>query len=412
MRIVFAITQSMESPYGVGRALPLAHALAATGDEVHIVALHHDLANAPHRHYIDGEVHIHYVGQMHVRKVGDDTLYFGLLDLLRVLLAATLAMTRALIQLRPDLIHLGKPHPQNVVAGLIASRLPRRPLILDYDDLEAESNRTSGKWQRTLLDWMERLAPPIVDGVTVHSSFLRNRLLASGVDPDRIHTLPSAVELQRFAAPDAAAVANWRQRLPTNAPIVLYVGTLSLANHPVHLLLAAFAILRTRVPDAQLVIAGGGKDIDFLRALAKGYAIADSTHFLGRVPAAEIPALYAFAHLTVDPVFDDNTARARWPLKIIESLAAGVPVATGNVGERRAMLADQTGAIAGATVQPGNAHALAEAMHALLSKTPDEYATLNKLCHTIALRYRADTVAAHLRTWYLAFATRSEKGAQ
>ncbi|MDW8147516.1 MAG: glycosyltransferase [Roseiflexaceae bacterium] len=60
---------------------------------------------------------------------------------------------------------------------------------------------------------------------------------------------------------------------------------------------------------------------------------------------------------------DTPAAAARSPLKIVESMAAGVPVVTGNVGDRREIISDA----AGLTVPPGDAQALADGIATLLT---------------------------------------------
>jgi glycosyltransferase involved in cell wall biosynthesis len=57
------------------------------------------------------------------------------------------------------------------------------------------------------------------------------------------------------------------------------------------------------------------------------------------------------------------TARARCPLKILESLAMGTPVVTGDAGDRREMLQDGA---AGKLVAPGHVEALADGITHLL----------------------------------------------
>jgi glycosyltransferase involved in cell wall biosynthesis len=69
------------------------------------------------------------------------------------------------------------------------------------------------------------------------------------------------------------------------------------------------------------------------------------------------------AKVTVDPVHDDPVARARCPLKIVESLALGTPVVTGDVGDRREMLDNGQ---AGLLVSPGQAGALAAGLAQIL----------------------------------------------
>jgi glycosyltransferase involved in cell wall biosynthesis len=71
-----------------------------------------------------------------------------------------------------------------------------------------------------------------------------------------------------------------------------------------------------------------------------------------------MPGYLSLAHCTVDPVRDSPAARARSPLKIAESLARGVPVVTGDVGDRRETLLGDVRC--GVIVAPGDPRALAD----------------------------------------------------
>ena len=108
-----------------------------------------------------------------------------------------------------------------------------------------------------------------------------------------------------------------------------------------------------------------------------------------------MPAYLALAACSVDPVSDDAVAAARSPLKIVESLAAGVPVVTGDVGDRAETLAHDAGVL----VRPGDAHALAGGIAALLEDRPlqlrlaagarerAEAYRWNRLAHVWAIAY-------------------------
>ena len=421
MRIVFLLTTSLDSPYGGGRCWPFARELARRGHDVHVAALHHDWvifrrAGGRLCERRDG-VWVRYVGQMHVRKRGSATTYFGPLQLLWVLATGTLGLLWTALKLRADLYHIGKPHPQNSLAGLLTARLLHRPVLLDYDDLEAESNRTSNGLQRRVLNWLETHVPRWVDGVTTHASFLAQRLLSLGVPSENILRLPNAVDEEWFVDASVADGLPVEGQPPTatTAPLILYVGTLSLANHPVDLLLRAFAELVDHEDDsfcATLRLVGGGPDIDGLRQLARDLRIADRCDFLGRVARADVPAHFAQATVSVDPVLDDDTARARWPLKIVESLAAGVPVITGDVGNRREMLGllpgDQP---AGVIVPPGEVEALARALRALLAE-PAQQTRLRANCRARAQRYQTAALTSALLTFYQAVCLRSGRPRQ
>lgn len=400
MRIAFLTTTSLESPYSLGRCFPFARQLAALGHDVHIVALHHDLNSTVVRQFQMEQVWIHYVGQMHVRKAGNTTMYFGPFRLLWTILMGMWGLTLQAIRLHADVYQIGKPHPQNSFAGLVAARLfHRRLLLLDYDDLEVAINQTSNRWQQRVLAWLENTIPRWVDGVTVHSQFLKNRLLTIGVPEARLLHLPSCVDTTRFQPAAEANLAAWRERLALgNSRTLCYVGTLALASHPVDLLLYALATLVEQVDNLVLCLVGGGADLPALQKLASQLGIADACRFVGRVPPEEIPSLLRLAEISVDPVLDDLVAQARWPLKIVESIAAGVPVVTGDVGDRRIMLGDGK---AGLLVEPGNAMALAQALAEILLN-PALSAQLKAGCSAQAQCYDVVAWTACLLRFYQA----------
>jgi hypothetical protein len=71
MKVLFLLTQDLESPSGLGRYFPLAREMALLGHQVTIAALHPDYQSLKiHRFDVEG-VHVWYVAPMHVRKHGN-----------------------------------------------------------------------------------------------------------------------------------------------------------------------------------------------------------------------------------------------------------------------------------------------------------------------------------------------------
>lgn len=378
MKITFLLTQSLEDPSGLGRYFPLTKELARLGNEVSILALHPDLGSLTPRRLQVGGVKVHYVGQMHVRKVGSQKTYFNTLGLARVALASSLRMSFRSLLAETDVIHLAKPHPINGVAALGTKLLRGKRLYLDCDDYEAESNRFSGRWQRAVVALFEDNLPRFVSGMTVNTRFTQERNVALGFPAERIVYVPNGVDRERFAKVDPAKVQRLRRELGLdNKKVIAYVGSMSLANHPVDLLLEAFAIVRRRCDDAVLILAGGGQDYDFLRRRAEELGLGEAAIFVGRVQPEAVPYYLAMADVSADPVHDDLTARARSPLKVFESFAVGTPVVTGDVGDRRDILGaplqspptlggKRCDGEAGVLVEAGDAQALAEGILAIL----------------------------------------------
>ncbi len=363
MRITFLLTQDLSYPSGLGRYWPLAKELVRLGHEVEIIALHHAFGNLKRRSWKEAGVGIHYVGQMHVRQVGARKLYFDTLNLVKVVTASTWNMTVRAILAKTDVFHLGKPQPINGLAALVGARLFRRkPLYLDCDDYEAESNRFSAAWQKRAFVLFEDNLPKFTKGVTVNTRFLAERNAALGYPKERIVYVPNGIDRDRFGHVDSQLVQGLRESLGLKGKkVVLYVGSLSLANHPVGLLLEAFAILSRRIKEAVLVLVGGGEDYDLICCRVREMGLGDRVIVVGRVEPHFVPYYLKLGHVSVDPVYDDVVARARSPLKLFESMALGVPVVTGDVGDRREILGQ-----AGLLVAPGDAEALAEGIMAML----------------------------------------------
>lgn len=361
MKIAFLIPTGLERPAGV-RYSQIARGLVTLGHDVTILALHPDFARCSQRRFRWQGVNVWYVGQMHARKVGDHPSRFGPLALLRVVMRSTAAMAAAALRLHVDGFHLGKPQPINGLAGLIASRARGLPLYVDCDDYEAGSNRFGYGWQRQIFAWWEDRLPALAQGVTVNTHFLGERV--QGLGARQVVYVPNGIDRARFQPLPPFQRAALRRGIGVGErPLVGYIGSLSLNNHPVDLLLHAFARLLNHV-EAHLLIVGGGEDSAALRELSQQLGIADYVRFAGHVSLAAVPGFMSLCDVTVDPVNDDDVARARCPLKLIESLALGVPMVTGDVGDRRELLAEGA---AGLLVEPGSADALADGLAELLT---------------------------------------------
>ncbi len=357
MYIVFVLTQSLDSPSGLGRYGPIARELVRLGHQVEIIALHYAWNQLPDKEFVDAGVHVSYVGQMHVMKEGSRKLYFSPIRLIQVSLAAIIRLTIAIFRSNADIIHLGKPQPFNVLAARIARK--KRKLYCDCDDYETETNKFSHAWQKIIVRYFEDSIIRDVSGLTVNTEFTRERYIQLGFPPERIQYVPNGIERSRFMGQHNVKQLRNKWGIIPDAPIIMYVGTLGLLSHPVDLLLNAFQEVVQCLPKARLFLVGGGEDYDELQQLADHLGIVEQTTFTGRVHPDEIPGYLSLATVSVDPVYDDLIARARSPLKILESLAMGIPVVTSDVGDRCTLLADGS---CGILVKAGDEQALANGL--------------------------------------------------
>ncbi len=365
MKILFLLTSDLQSPAGLGRYWPLARGLARSGHQVRIATLHSQWQALKEKTFMREGVIIQYVSPMHVMKDGNQKTYYSPLKLIGVSLMATLRLSQAAISSPADIIHVGKPHPMNSIAGLLASRLRGKTLCLDCDDYEAATNRFEGSWQKAVVEFFEKKMPRLARLVTTNTYYMMSMLSGWGCPKENIYYLSNGVDKERFVAPSLAELDLLRTRLGlVGKRIVLYIGTLSLTSHPIDLLLKAYAQLSSEHPGVELLIVGGGEDLEKLKDLSKALGVDQSTHFTGRVDPDEVNKYYHLADVSVDPVKDDGSARGRAPLKLFESWASGVPFVSAAVGDRPYLVGQPP---AGVLVEPaGDPQALAKGIQLVL----------------------------------------------
>lgn len=181
----------------------------------------------------------------------------------------------------------------------------------------------------------------------VPSGFLSVVFAQYGLAADII---PNIVDTARFnPTPDAV-------ELP---PIILVTRNLELIYDNASAI-RALALVKARVPQSQLILAGSGPEEGRLQQLAESLGLGDSVHFTGRVETDDMPALYRSARVSLNPSTVDNM-----PNSILEALAAGVPVVSTRVGGVPYVVEHGKTAL---LVEPGAVPDMAEAIVRILTE--------------------------------------------
>lgn len=384
MKITFILTQSLESPSGGGRYFPLAKSLVNLGHQVTILAFHHDYSKDGRNKFQQDGVFVHYVSQMHVHKSASQKQYYRPLAMLWLMAIGTLRLSWAALTTPSDVVHICKTQPMNGIAGWLVHILKRRPVYLDSDDYEAINNRYQAGWQQRIVAWFEDWMPSFADGITVGNSFIANRFSALGYPPQRIVVVHNSVDRERYTNGATGSLEPRLKKLRIDlgleeaAPLVVYVGSMSLVSHPIDLLLEAFVLVIEQIPESRMILVGGGKDIDNFKKQASALGLNHAVQFIGQVPMNEAPLYYKVADVTVDPRRYSVAAESSFSLKLVESIVCGVPCVTTDIGDRRDVLGD-----AGLAVKPDDADALAAGVVTIL-KNP----TLRQQMREAALSMR------------------------
>ncbi|MFQ5611629.1 MAG: glycosyltransferase family 4 protein [Anaerolineae bacterium] len=283
----------------------------------------------------------------------------------------TWRLVRAALALRPEVIHLFKPKAYAGLSHLLLWGLRRwgrhrARLVVDEDDWEAAWNQVEAySWaQRQMFAWQEPWGLRHADAVTVASQALRELVAGLGVPAGEIFYVPNGM---RHLDGDAA-VSRVLERHGLNSKPVILLYT-RFVEFKVESLVESIQLMAGRAPQARWLIVGRGllgEEEQLARLLARE-ALSERVEFAGWVPGEELPAYFAAATVAVQPFADTLINRTKCSVKLIDLLAAGVPVVASAIGQNQEYIDhNETGLL----VPPGDAEQLVEVTAQLLADRP------------------------------------------
>ena len=270
-------------------------------------------------------------------------------------------------------------------AGLRYARRYGMPIVYTYHtQLEAYAHYVpfEPKATRFAAAQLTRTFGNLVDAVVVPTPAMAKHLRHIGVET-RIEVVPSGIDVERFGAGRRDVSLRKRLRLKSGERLLLLVSRLAREKN-IDLALAALA--RANDPSLKLVIAGDGPAREELEQRAVDLGVADAVSFLGVVPRAQLPDLYATADAFVFPSTTETQGLVQ-----AEALAAGSYAIVADCAANREVVGDAA-RIAAATVA-----AFARAMREIPAAPSTEVAERGKLA---ARRFAIGRQAAAMADLY------------
>ena len=171
-----------------------------------------------------------------------------------------------------------------------------------------------------------------VDVLTYLGDYTRRRLAGVVGDRTELQQLTPGVDTDTFI-PSVSGDSVREQYGLTGRPVVVCVSRL-VPRKGQDELIKALPAVRRQVPDARLLVVGGGKYADHLHQLARQQGVADAVTFTGPVPFAQLPQ-----HFAAGDVFAMPCRTRRFGLDVeglgmvfLEASATGLPVIAGDSG--------------------------------------------------------------------------------
>jgi len=243
--------------------------------------------------------------------------------------------------LRPDVL---LTHNFGAIEWALANRLPgARTRHVHVEDGFGPEERDRQLPRRVLL---RRVALRRATVALPSRVLLRIAQTIWKLDDRRLRYVPNGVDLSRF---EGASVSPAPWHLPGETPIVGTVAGLRPEKNIARLVRAV-----ALVPGLRLVVIGDGPERAALATLVADRGVAQRVALVGHL---DDPAS-AYAHMDIFALSSDTE---QMPLSVLEAMAAGLPIASTDVGDVAAMVAEANRPF----VVPREDHVLAEALSRL-----------------------------------------------
>ncbi len=247
---------------------------------------------------------------------------------------------------------------------------PARPLC---------SSASNGCWQHAT-DRIVAISPAIRD------ELLREHRIGRA---EQYRVVPLGFDLTSLAAIDenARLAARAALGIPTGAHVVSTVGRLTAIKQQ-HLFLETARLVANRDADAIFLVAGDGELRSELEQTARDFGLADRIRFLGW--RRDLEAVYGATDVFLLTSRNEGT-----PVALIESLAAGVPGVSTNVGGVGDVI-DAFGLVAAYDDAAG----LARAVETLLGDRARRHAMGDRGRAAMVARYGIDRLVTDIEALY------------
>jgi len=254
-----------------------------------------------------------------------------------------LRLKREIIKIDPDIIHLQSTIPLFSLFGIYI--VEKYPVLLTLHGYIKEENKfhfgIEKIFNRFFSVPLERLALLKIPYIITVCPQIKD--LIRKFTNSKIFVVPNGIDLEYIQKIQPTKKFNY--------PTIFYIGVIN-KRKGVHDLIRAIPLVKNKVRNVKLYIAGNGPYLNKLKQLIRDLNLGENVTFLGFVSDNE-----KFAYMKSTDVFVLPTYWESFPFVVIEAMACGKPIITTDVGGNSLAVTDK---VNGYLIKPGDWQKLAE----------------------------------------------------
>jgi glycosyltransferase involved in cell wall biosynthesis len=228
------------------------------------------------------------------------------------------------------------------IAAVMAGMICRKKVIIRLESpielaqgISAESLQKMGLSHSSVFFRVVRMVQNSVlrhaDGIIAISAEIRDKLVAIGIDPLKIHSIPNGIDTQKFCRVDAGDKPKIRRKLalPSDKIIVTFTGRLAISKG-VPMLIEIWPTLQEKYPDIHLLLVGSDAAThDSCKSSVlqqiQHHQLEESVTLVGDVENVH-------EYLQASDVYVFPSEYEGFGLSMVEALACGLPAVATSVG--------------------------------------------------------------------------------
>lgn len=248
-------------------------------------------------------------------------------------------------EVRPEIVHSHSPALCAIYGDLIA-RKNNTPFIYEVRGIWEDTAVAEGKMTEDSMEYRNRQYAETVSSAKCHalvtiSEGLKRDFVSRGTPEDKIFVVPNGVDTNRFSP--HPALADFKVRLHLQDKIIIgYIGAVRRLEG-LELAVKSMPAILNSIPNAALIIVGGGNEKPNLLSFAEKSGLKDkSIFFYDEVPHEDILGFHTAIDVFILPRQDKRVSRLVTPLKPLEAMSMGKPVLGSDVGGIKELVENNT----------------------------------------------------------------------